>query len=238
MGAAAEQLADHAELARLGPGPDRVPAAEQADQLIVGRARAPPFRTGQLRDHRRQLRARQVGVASAVLGELGQPRIALPVRGLRSAVRGGGVGWRGLAGRLPAGQRALAGSGHAVIHRPGATRRLFAWPAPLGRRRRGSARTAAWPRLPGRTATGCRLPIRSGRAAAGRTGVAGRLLAWPAPGSRRLRHGLPRSSAIFKIRCNRILSLFESISSPNLLTWPILFYSSGKAPEQPGALRG
>jgi len=133
-GAAAQQLADHAELAGLRPRPDRVPPAEQADQLLVGRARAPPLRTGQLRDHGREPGARRAGIAGTTLGEPGQPRIPVPVRSLRSAAAGGRAG---LAGRLLAG----------------------------------------W-----------RLPIRSGRGAAGRPGVAGWLFAWPAPGSRRLRH--------------------------------------------------
>jgi len=102
----------------------------------------------------------------------------LPVRSLRSAAAGGrSVGWRGLAGR-----RAIAGGSWL-----GGTRRLFARPVTPGRRHRRRARTA-WLRLWGRPATGRRLPISTGRAAAGRPGVASRLFAWPAPGSRRLRH--------------------------------------------------
>ena len=80
--------------------------------------------------------------------------------------------------------------------------------------------------------------LRSGRGAAGRPGVAGWLFAWPAPWSLRLRHGPLRSSAIFKNPINRILSLLKCVSSQDSLTWPILFCSSGEAPEQPGALRG
>jgi len=74
-GAAAQQLADHAELAGLRPRPDRVPPAEQADQLLVGRARAPPLRTGQLRDHGREPGARRAGITGTTLGEPGQTGI-------------------------------------------------------------------------------------------------------------------------------------------------------------------
>ena len=105
-GPAAQQLADHAELAGLRPRPDRVPPAQQADQLLVGRARAPPLRTGQLRDRRRQPRAGRAGVAGTVLGEPGQPGIAARSRPRRRrATRS-----RGPAPRLARARKSAAAS--------------------------------------------------------------------------------------------------------------------------------
>ena len=83
--AAADQLAQHAELGGRDPRLGGRPAAQQADEPIIGGAVAPPLRAGQLIEPGDQRGPGRAGVPGAFLREIPQPQARHPRSGSKVA---------------------------------------------------------------------------------------------------------------------------------------------------------